>query len=241
MPTTKPRGGKARSGPAREAAREQRQARATALNNRLTQFLEDLLERFEGDEDAVAAELAGLLAGRAYTEKYKGQNPLRILMQDPAATDVRGYVAWQEAGRQVRAYPGGEGGITIVKPVGRDKDKDAPAEPGADGDAPAEPAGKQPGEISSDDLKPKRTPFALDTVHDVRNTDPITCGADLGGGRLCGESIHRTGKETAEQAKARGPRCRPAATWTHTTVKPADGHKAVRLWTDPAEAAAPAA
>lgn len=235
MATTKTRGRKARSGPARDAAREARQAKAAALNDRLGEFLENLLEQFDGDEDAMAAELARQMAGKAYTEKYKGQNPLRILMQDPAATDVRGFVAWQEAGRSVRPYADGEGGITIVKPVGRDKDKDpdAPAEP-ADGDAPAEPAGKQPGEISSDDLKPKRTPFALDTVHDVRFTDPTVCGT-------CGAGIHRTGKETAEQAKARGPRCRPMALWTHTGVKPADGHKAVRLYEAPDAAAAPAA
>ncbi len=204
---------KTRSGPAAEA----KQARAAALNDSLEEFLAALLEEHDGDEDAMAEALAAMLKGKPYTEKYSERNAMLIVMQDPEATDVRGFVQWQSAGRAVRAYPEGQGGLTIVAYRGGDKDKDA------EGDAPAEAGkGRQPGEVSSDDLKPSRKWFALDTVHDVRFTDPVACGT-------CGEPIHRTGKETREQMQARGGR-RQAALWAHTSTKPADGHAAARDW-----------
>jgi hypothetical protein len=213
-------------GGTREERREAVFASAAMLKLELDAFLATLA--------ADGIDLDDLLAGKPYAARYKGDNPARILMQDPDATDVRGPLDWLDAGRSVRRYPEGQYGITIVQPLGndRDKDKDA-AQAQADADADAAPKGKQPGEISSDDLKPKRMPFTLTTVHDVRNTDPVVC-------ETCGAAIHRTGMETAEQVKARGGR-RRASLWTHTETKPADGHKAVRLWVDPAAAASPAA
>lgn len=223
MATTKNR--KRGKTPAQKARTEARTAYAAQLSDDLDEFLAGLLEEHDGDEDALAETLAKMVA--PFAGRYSDRNILLVLMQKPDATDVRGYVAWNEAGRAVRPYPEGEQGITIIAYRGGDKDKDAKD------DAPAEPGtGKQPGEISSDDLKTPRKFFSPDTVHDISATDPTVCGT-------CGEPIRRVGKETREQMQARGGR-RQAALWTHTTAKPADGHTAVRLWNEPA-AAAPAA
>lgn len=211
--------------PAQEKAREERAQRGADLKAQLEEFMAEL--EIEADEAGIDVEelIARKLRGREYAEKYNGLNPLRIYMQAPRATDVRGYFDWQDAGRQPRFA---DGGITIVQPVGKGGKDDGETAP-ADGPAEAAPAqGAQPGEISSKDLKAKRQFFALKTVYDVTTTDPITC-------ETCGEQIHRTGRETTEQMEARNGRKR-AALWTHTSTKPADGHKAVKPW-KPAEAA----
>jgi hypothetical protein len=191
-------------------------------NDRYDEFMAGLEAQAEEQGVEVDELLAELLKGKPYIDKYNGTNPARVFMQDPEASDVRGFVQWQEAGRAVTA---GAEAIWILAGGKRDdKDKDAKdAEPGT---------GKQPGEISSEDLKPKRGFFALAKVFDVRFTEPTVCAT-------CGEPVHRTGLETKAEMKARNGR-KQAALWTHSTVKPADGHKAVRLWA-PKTAAAPAA
>jgi len=102
--------------PAQEKAREERAQRGADLKAQLEEFMAEL--EIEADEAGIDVEdlIARKLRGRAYVEKYNGLNPLRIYMQDPAATDVRGYYDWLDAGRQPRFA---DGGITIVQPVGK--------------------------------------------------------------------------------------------------------------------------
>lgn len=197
--TTTRRGGSRRRKPtaadvAAHAARKQ------ALFDKLEAWQED------ADEDDIAAAVAMFAA---IEDGYSERNAMLIAMQDPQATKVAGYRQWQDAGRQVVAYPEGQGGITIVRFKGAAKDAAKDGAEAADGppaaDAPAET------DATGDDAKKARNRFALTTVHDIRNTVAIVCG-------VCGEPIHRTGFD-----KSAGPRGRH--TWTHTG-NPQAGHTA---------------
>lgn len=65
---------------------------------------------------------AGYLGRGASLGRYSIRNQLLIGMQAPDASDVAGYVEWQDRGRQVRK---GETGIMIWAPVTRaDEDSD---------------------------------------------------------------------------------------------------------------------
>lgn len=54
--------------------------------------------------------------------RYSERNAQLIVMQAPEATDVAGYRAWQDRGRQVRK---GETGIRILAPAGQRDAQDA--------------------------------------------------------------------------------------------------------------------
>lgn len=170
----------------REAAAEAKRARRKQLDEQLDEFTA------ERDEDELADLAAPFLA------KYSLRNCLLIVMQDEQATDVRGYYAWQDAGRQVISYPEGEGGITIVAYRGDDRGKNGGS------DVQAEPAAANAGAQGEAEEKTARR-FGLDTVHDVRNTVPILCGD-------CGRPAHRTGYDKATRRHQ----------FTHTGVRDAD-------------------
>lgn len=118
------------------AAKEKAAAAKTALM--------DQLEAFEGDEhtDPILAQLAHFAA------KYSERNAMLIVMQAPEATEVAGFKAWQERGRQVRK---GEHGIRILAPAGRG--------------ASDEPTAEHP------EGKPGRQFFRLISVFDISQTD----------------------------------------------------------------------
>jgi hypothetical protein len=169
---------------------EERTAQWTALSERLAAW------EGEADEGLIAAALA-------MHDGYSERNAMLIAMQDPQATDVRGYSMWQEVGRQVVAYPADEQGIAIVAfkgeakaPEGEPQAEAAPAAEGADG-------------AKGGDKKPSLR-FSLATVHDIRRTEPIVCAE-------CGRPIHKTGVD--------GPRRFPV--WGHTGLADKDaGHTA---------------
>lgn len=78
--------------------------------------LMDQLEAFE-DEEHGDPILARILH---FSAKYSARNAMLIVMQNPEATEVAGFKAWQERGRQVRK---GEHGIRILAPAGRGEDE----------------------------------------------------------------------------------------------------------------------
>lgn len=134
---------------------DERRATAAALKDRLTQW--------QADADP------GLIAMALAThDGYSQRNACLVAMQDPEATDVRGYRAWQDAGRQVAA---GTHGIMIIGYRGDDAGKAK--------------AGAPDGEEAGGEEKVSRF-FAPTTVHDVRHTIPLACDE-------CGEAVHRTG------------------------------------------------
>jgi hypothetical protein len=169
---------------------EERAAQRQALADRLAEW------EGEADEGMIAAALA-------MHDGYSDRNAMLIAMQDPEASDVRGYRMWQEAGRQVTEYPEDAQAIAIVSYRGEGKAAEG-------GDAPAEAAPKPAAEGTpaegGEDKKPSLR-FGLGIVHDIRRTIPLFCAE-------CGRPIHRTGSE------GRFP------VWGHTGI-PADlGHKA---------------
>jgi N-terminal domain of anti-restriction factor ArdC len=165
---------------AKTASRPRKPARAKYdPEARAAQFaaLSAQLEEWEGDagEEMIAAALA-------MHDGYSPRNAMLIAMQDPQATEVRGYVAWQDQGRQVGTYPEGEHGITIVSFKGEAKAAEQAEEPAA-----AKPADAEASDGEQTTAKPSRR-FGLGTVHDVRFTTQIVCGT-------CGRKIHRTGAD----------------------------------------------
>lgn len=123
--------------PASAAQKEAAQARRVALFEQLDEYKAGL------NEDLVA--LAKVMI---WSEKYSSNNATLIVMQAPDATDVRGFRAWQDAGRQVRK---GSSGIAIIAPSGHTE-----ATPARDG----KPAEKE------------QHYFRLAYVFDVSQTDP---------------------------------------------------------------------
>ena len=108
--------------------------------------LMDQLEAFEGEEygDPVLARI------EHFVVKYSARNAMLIVMQAPEVTEVAGFKAWQERGRQVRK---GEHGIRILAPAGRGQG--------------AEPTEENP------EGKPGRQYFRLISVFDISQTDEI--------------------------------------------------------------------
>jgi hypothetical protein len=152
----------------------------------------------EWEDGADPALIAAALAQHA---GYQGKNPLRIAMQDPDATDVRGYRAWQEIGRQVGKYPEGAGGIVILAVHDRRK-------PAADGNG-TPPAEGAPGKVYEWNAEGppaegaqvieggssggrRGSSASMATVHDVRWTFPLFCAVED-----CGLPIHLVAKEKA--------------------------------------------
>jgi antirestriction protein ArdC len=78
-------------------------------------------------------------------------------MQDPDATVIRAYGAWQAEGRQVRR---GEHGIQILAPAGQSGEKTREDAAGRD-------------DAKAADGEPVRRFFRIVTVFDIRQTDPI--------------------------------------------------------------------
>ena len=87
----------------REAAKVARQAKIDQIN---AMMAESEAEGHEGSEEFEA--FSGHFA------KYSIRNQMLIFMQNPNATGVAGYRAWQDQGRQVRK---GERGIMIFGPA----------------------------------------------------------------------------------------------------------------------------
>jgi hypothetical protein len=100
-------------------------------------------EEWEGEQDE-----QGLAAIIALHDGYSERNTMLIAMQNPDATDVRGFKAWLEQGRCVRK---GEHGIRILAPKGKDADKVS----------------------ENGETKPGRQFFGLSSVFDVTQTDPV--------------------------------------------------------------------
>ena len=188
---------------AKDAAREQR-------NTDLKAVLEGWLA--EASEEDIAA------AVRTFSD-YSPRNACLIRAQDEDATRVHSYLDWLDAGRRPRPREEGSDGdgITIVGFRGDGKSKEAREQ------AEAAEAAKKPGEISSDDLKPKRRFYDLRLVYDIRHTDPTTC-------RTCQQPIHRTGFD---------PENKRFHTWTHDAKGKAD-HEALPTPRETAAAEVPA-
>jgi hypothetical protein len=85
-----------------------------------------------------------------WEQHYSERNAGLIVMQAPNATEIRGFTAWREHGRQVRK---GELGIRILAPAGQSEGTPATE------DTPA---------------KDGRRFFKLISVFDIAQTDPIT-------------------------------------------------------------------
>jgi hypothetical protein len=142
-----------RSSRSNAAARDAARAKRAALLEQLNTFTAAL----EIDPDETALERIA-----AWERHYSARNAILIVMQRADATDLRSYVAWKEAGRQVRD---GEHGIQVLAPAGQTKGDTGPERPGAD-------TGEQ-GEKT-------RQHFKLIYLFDVAQTDEITEGATGG-------------------------------------------------------------
>lgn len=103
--TRKPAKRKAATPAQREAAKVARQAKIDQINAMMSEA------EVEGHE---ASEQFETFSG--YFSKYSIRNQMLIFMQNPNATGVAGYRAWQAEGRQVKK---GERGIMIFGPSKR--------------------------------------------------------------------------------------------------------------------------
>lgn len=88
---------------------------------------------------------------------YSFRNMMLIFMQNPDASLVAGYKAWQKLGRQVRK---GEKGLRILAPIVRKRKADD-----------AEQAKSEPGEQSDGEPKKVVTGFRLASVFDISQTE----------------------------------------------------------------------
>ena len=117
---------------------ERRAAQIAALRTRL--------EAFQGEIDE--AQIA-MIAARF--DGYSERNAMLIAMQNPTATDVSGFRAWQDRDRSVKP---GESGLQILAPAGR---KDA---------VEADPAN----DVEAEEA---RQFFRVAYVFDVSQTEPL--------------------------------------------------------------------
>jgi cystathionine beta-lyase family protein involved in aluminum resistance len=133
-------------GPSARKTSKQRKCAADYIAERalLTQRLDEFADQL-GDE-----ERAALIAR---FDGYSERNALLIAMQRPGATDVRGYRAWQEVGRQVRK---GETGIRIVARAATKEQEETEAKA-----------------RENDEQVLQRIRHKLVSVFDVSQTDPI--------------------------------------------------------------------
>jgi protein-L-isoaspartate O-methyltransferase len=128
---------------------EEARQRADAKRQRVDDLIGAHLEQLTTPEA-----WAAFLRRGSSLDRYSLRNLLLILQQCPVASDVAGFVEWQERGRQVRE---GEEGLLILAP----RTRKAPAD-GAD----REP---EPGE----DTVRKMAGVKVTSVFDISQTDPI--------------------------------------------------------------------
>lgn len=128
---------------ARKAAKSTEAAKKARADERKT-LAAKLQEWLDAGIAPTSATFVGML------QFYSERNAALIAMQRPGATEVRGYVAWREQGRQVRR---GEHGIRILAPRGK-RDAEAPTEDNPSG---------------TDEMQF----FGLISVFDITQTDPI--------------------------------------------------------------------
>ena len=100
---------------------EERAAQRQALTDRLDAFRASLEELDEDDRLTAAVD--------HFAEHYSERNAQLIVMQNPDATDVKGFNAWKDVGRKVRK---GEHGIQILAPAGHGEDGE-PSAPNPEG------------------------------------------------------------------------------------------------------------
>ncbi len=131
---------------------EEAKARADAKRAKADELITGALDQLTDP-----AAWARYLARGESLARYSIRNQLLIGMQCPEASDVAGYVEWQDRGRQVRK---GETGILIFAPVTRR----APIEGGIVLDRKAEP-----GEESVTQMRGVK----ITSVFDISQTDPI--------------------------------------------------------------------
>lgn len=115
--------------------------------------LMDQLDAFSAEVEA--GEISDKKQARidALSAKYSERNTLLIVMQCPKASEIKGFRAWEAAGRMVRK---GEKGIRIFAPAGQADGIEGQA---ATADTPAV------------DGKPGRKFFRLIAVFDISQTD----------------------------------------------------------------------
>lgn len=120
---------------------EARQEKIAALRERLEEFQGGL-------EETDVAALTALWSG------YSVRNALLIAMQCPTATEVAGFAAWKDRGRQVRK---GEHGIQILAPAGKAADET-----------------NETGKVT----RQGRQFFRLAYVFDIAQTDPLEAAVE---------------------------------------------------------------
>ena len=94
---------------------------------------------------------------KANGEPYSARNQLLIYQQMPDATDVAGLIHWRTRGRKVRAGEG-QTGIMVFAPILRKTDPETEAK-------------RQPGEMTSDDLKSPVRGIKVEYVYDISQTE----------------------------------------------------------------------
>ena len=129
--------------------RADRDAEKAAEYAALTAKLEETVAAVEAGDAALLAKLEHFAA------IYSERNAMLIITQDPEATEVAGFVAWKQRGRQVRK---GEHGIRILAPAGTGKADVAEADDKVK---------------VEDGAAPLRRYFRMVSIFDVRQTDPI--------------------------------------------------------------------
>ncbi len=127
---------------------------AKHTSERLKPLLEQLVDRVTRERTSLLAQLATTMAR---FPNYSPANLVLILTQNPKASDVRGYKAWQALGRQVRR---GEKALRIWAPIRRRETRTDPL------------TGEEV------DVQVIRG-FRLVSVFDVEQTDPIPGKEDL--------------------------------------------------------------
>lgn len=131
----------------------------TFQNNR-EEIIKKLYEDLSEWEKGLAAEkIAELVA--AFLDKYHGQNPKLIAMQDPQATDVDAHGAWRERGR---TNIGSGNGIKIICPSVSGRCKTCQER---------ENHANHPGVHKFDPV----VTYFYDTIYDIRFTIPDTAEA----------------------------------------------------------------
>ena len=124
------------------------------------EIIKKLYEDLSEWEKGLAAEkIAELVA--AFLDKYHGQNPKLIAMQDPQATDVDAHGAWRERGR---TNIGSGNGIKIICPSVQDRCKTCQER---------ENHANHKGVHKFDPI----VIFFYDTIYDIRHTIPDTAEA----------------------------------------------------------------
>ena len=114
--------GKRKLSPAKlKAWQEKKDAEKQSLNERFDAFLAEYDELDDDDRGLIDERVKHWMTAPPVGRGYSERNAMLVVMQAPGATEVRGYVEWRTAGRQVKAGPKS---IKIVQHVGAVKDED---------------------------------------------------------------------------------------------------------------------